>query len=86
MDPHGRVFVPDAFRFSVNVLDSAGNLILRIGRHGNCDDADPNGPIYFRWPCYVDGAGDKLFVSDSNSNRVVIIDLKYSVEATVKLQ
>ncbi len=38
VDPYGRVYSPDVFRFSVGMLDVGGNLIAHIGRYGNADD------------------------------------------------
>jgi len=40
-DPYGRVFAPNIFRFSVEMLDTSGNQIARIGRYGNADSAGP---------------------------------------------
>jgi hypothetical protein len=36
-----RSFVPELDRYSIAVLDTAGNLITRIGRYGNSDDGKP---------------------------------------------
>ncbi|MEX0717829.1 MAG: hypothetical protein WD066_14640 [Planctomycetaceae bacterium] len=41
LDYLARSFVPELDHYSVAVLDSAGNLILRIGRYGNADDGMP---------------------------------------------
>ncbi len=41
MDDFARSFAPEPDRYSVAVLDSAGNLILRVGRYGNVDDGVP---------------------------------------------
>ena len=38
VDPFGRVYAPDVFRFSVEMIDTNGNQIGRIGRYGNVDD------------------------------------------------
>ena len=38
LDYFARSFVPEVERYSVAVLDSAGNVITRIGRYGNVDD------------------------------------------------
>jgi hypothetical protein len=40
-DPWGRVYAPNCFRFGVEVLDTNGNRLMRIGRYGNADDAWP---------------------------------------------
>lgn len=41
LDYYGRSFAPEVDRFRVVVLDTAGNVILRIGRYGNVDDGVP---------------------------------------------
>jgi len=38
VDGFGRVFVPEVTRFSIKVVDAAGNLLVRIGTYGNADD------------------------------------------------
>ncbi|PCJ62327.1 MAG: hypothetical protein COA79_04485 [Planctomycetota bacterium] len=41
LDYYARSFVPEVDRYSVVVLDTNGNVILRIGRYGNVDDGMP---------------------------------------------
>ena len=41
VDEYGRVFAPNVFRFSVEMLDTNGNQLARIGRYGNADSAGP---------------------------------------------
>lgn len=41
LDYFARSFAPEHDRFSVAVLDAAGNLVVRIGRYGNVDDGIP---------------------------------------------
>ncbi|MEX0718273.1 MAG: hypothetical protein WD066_16890 [Planctomycetaceae bacterium] len=41
MDYFGRSFAPEIDRYRVAVLDSAGNLVLRVGQYGNVDDGMP---------------------------------------------
>ena len=41
LDYFGRSFAPELRHFSVAVLDTNGNLILRVGRYGNVDDGRP---------------------------------------------
>lgn len=84
VDPFGRVYVPDAFRFSVVVLDAAGNRLARIGRYGNADDQGPD--IRFAWPASIDTADGKLYVSDSVNQRVSVIALNYTQEALLPLE
>jgi hypothetical protein len=40
-DYFARTFAPETQHYTVAVLDSAGNLILRIGRYGNVDEGVP---------------------------------------------
>jgi hypothetical protein len=44
VDHFGRSFVPEHFRGQVGVLDTAGNLVMHIGRYGNVDDGVPRTP------------------------------------------
>ncbi len=84
VDPYGRVFAPDAMRFCVNVLDTGGNVIRRIGKYGNADDRE--GPdVHLGWAAFVDQLGDTLYITDSNSNRVAVVNLKYAAEASAGL-
>jgi len=41
LDYYGRSFAPEVDRFRVVVLDTNGNVVLRIGRYGNVDDGLP---------------------------------------------
>ena len=41
LDYFGRSFAPEVDRFRVVVLDTNGNVILRIGKYGNVDDGIP---------------------------------------------
>lgn len=45
LDYFARSFAPEVRRFNVAVLDSNGNLILRIGKYGNADDGVPLAPL-----------------------------------------
>jgi len=88
-DPYGRVYAPSAFYFSVEMLDSAGNRIARIGSYGNADSPGPGSRvpeprIAFAWPtdcdyCETDG---KLYVSDSVNRRIVVVRFEYADERT----
>jgi DNA-binding beta-propeller fold protein YncE len=78
VDPYGRVFAPNVFRFGVEMLDTNGNLIGRLGRYGNSDDAG----LAFAWPAYIGAAGGKVFVSDPTNRRVTVIDFTWQAEQT----
>jgi hypothetical protein len=90
VDGFGRVYVPDVLRFSVQVIDSAGNFLDRIGKYGNQDSAGagsrvPEPAIPFAWPSAVAAAEDALYVADAVNRRAVEVRLEYaaSVECTV---
>jgi SMP-30/Gluconolactonase/LRE-like region len=91
VDPYGRVFAPDTLRFCVGILDTAGNVITRVGRHGNADDgrraadSGAKSAVYLAWPAFVDVAGDKLYITDTNANRVAVVKLEYAAEASAGL-
>jgi DNA-binding beta-propeller fold protein YncE len=89
VDDFGRVFLPDALRYNVEVLDRAGNALFRFGRYGNMDDdvpvcANPREPA-FNWPTAVDVRGDRVFVADRLSKRLVKARLVYAAEAQARV-
>jgi DNA-binding beta-propeller fold protein YncE len=104
-DEYGRVYAPNPFRFSVEMLDTAGNQISRIGRYGNADDSmrnaergmrsgqpedsalrTPNPAICFAWPAFVSAAGGKVYVSDPDSRRIVVVKFNYAAAETCEVK
>jgi len=86
VDPYGRVFAPNVFRFCVEMLDTNGNAIARIGRYGNSDSAGPGSAvpepeIAFAWPACVDAAGGKVFVSDPSNRRITVVAFEWQAQA-----
>ena len=80
LDEHARIFVPDAYRMCVHVLDANGNYLLRIGGYGNQDDA--RGRLLFARPRFVRFRDGHLMVTDPQNGRAVVIDLRYASERT----
>jgi len=90
MDYYARSFVPELAQFSVAVLDSNGNLILRVGRCGNIDDGQPlvaeGGPRKNR-----SIGGDEValfhaaFVGTESDRRLFVADLGNACIRSVKL-
>jgi DNA-binding beta-propeller fold protein YncE len=79
VDPYGRVYMPDCFRFGVDILDAAGNRIGRLGTYGNADDRGPE--IHLAWPAAVDfGPDGRLYVADSVNTRLVVIRFTFADE------
>ena len=85
LDYFARSFVPEMDHYSLAILDSAGNLIERVGHYGNVDgpglhDPAPNAAdgVTFFHPQYVATHTDRrVFVADTGNTRVVSIRLNY---------
>ena len=101
LDYFARSFVPEVDRYSVIVLDTNGNPILRIGRYGNVDDGAPmvknGGPAKPRklggdevglfWGNHVATHTDRrLFIADPGNARILSVKLDYHATETVKLK
>ncbi len=91
-DWYRRTFVPEAYRHSIGVLDTAGNLVMHVGRYGNLDSADgPKSMI----PAGGDGvaiahnnkvsATDDYLVFDDCGERLTVLKLNYHAEETVPI-
>jgi hypothetical protein len=87
-----RSLAPETSLFSVAVLDSAGNLILRIGQYGNVDDGGPetngnsDGVALFH-PWYVATHTDRrIFIADPGNARIASVKLGYHAEQKVALK
>ena len=101
LDYFARSFAPEVLRFNVAVLDSSGNLILRIGKYGNVDDGAPaisdGGPakaqsiggdeVALFHAAYVGVHTDRrLFIHDAGNGRIVSVKLDYHATERVPLQ
>ncbi|MCX7590396.1 MAG: hypothetical protein N2255_02085 [Kiritimatiellae bacterium] len=90
VDAYGRVYYPNPFRFCLEVLDTAGNLVARIGRYGNADDLaaalrSRAGEVCFAWPAFTAIAERKLYVSDAINQQVVVVRLDASTGAECEM-
>jgi len=82
LDYFARSFAPEVRRFRVAVIDSAGNLITRIGRYGNVDDKH----IALMHGAYVAVETDRrLYIADPGNARIVATKLTYARSASVAL-
>ena len=101
LDYFARSFLPEIQHYSVAVLDTNGNLILRIGRYGNVDDGQPlvaeGGPpnprslggdeVGLFYPAYVSTQTDRrLFIADPGNGRIVSVKLGYHAEEKVAMK
>ncbi len=101
LDYLARSFTPEIDRYNVGVLDSAGNLILRVGQYGNVDDGEPlverGGPPNTRSiggdetalkhaPYVATHTDHRLFIADPGNARIVSVKLGYHVDETIALK
>ena len=94
LDYYGRVFMPEAWGYCVSVMDTNGNVMVRVGRHGNVDSAGPKSAVPLGGdeiglydPHYAATHTDKrLFISDVGNRRVVCAKRGYHAEAKVPLK
>ncbi|MHC4916515.1 MAG: hypothetical protein ACYTGB_13595, partial [Planctomycetota bacterium] len=101
LDYFGRTFAPEMDRYSVAVLDTAGNLILRIGTYGNVDDGKPlvaeGGPpttraiggdeVALMHAAYTAVHSDRrLFLADIGNYRLLSVKLDYGATEKVALK
>jgi hypothetical protein len=101
LDHFARSFAPEMNRYSVAVLDSAGNVILRIGQYGNVDDGVPLVPhselrtahsiggdeaALFYAPYVATHTDRRLFIADPGNGRILSVRLDYYTTETVSLR
>jgi hypothetical protein len=100
LDYFGRSFAPEVDHFTVAVLDTAGNLILRVGRYGNVDDGMPlvkddriasrsigdDETALFHAAYVATHTDRRLFISDAGNARIVSVKLDYHKTARVKVE
>ena len=95
LDYFGRTFAPEIDRYRVAVLDTNGNLILRVGRYGNVDDGLPFGKASSRpgeppHPRSIGGDEVSLFhapyVATESDRRLFIADPGNGRIVSVKLR
>jgi hypothetical protein len=101
LDLFDRSFAPEVGHHSVAVLDTSGNLILRIGQYGNESDGKPLVPNpLIKNPPSIGGdevaifynaflATDtdrRLFLADIGNSRITSVKLGYIAEEKVNLK
>jgi len=77
-DWYRRTFVPEVYRHSMGIVDTAGNLILHHGRYGNFD-AEPG--VGMAEPRCI-AATDNYVCYDDLGERLVVLKLTYHAEET----
>ncbi|HLX60979.1 MAG TPA: hypothetical protein VKX17_06820 [Planctomycetota bacterium] len=94
LDYFARSFAPEPYQFNVAVLDTAGNLIVRVGKYGNEDSAGakslvPLGgdEVGLFHACFVGTHTDRrLFISDVGNGRILSVRLNYHSTESVPLK
>lgn len=94
LDYLGRSFVPSPILSEVSVLDTAGNLILKIGKYGNEDSKGKNSKeplggdeVGLFHPCFTAVHTDRrLFISDIGNENILSVKLKYVVDEKVSFK
>jgi len=101
LDHFARSFAPEMDQYSVAVLDTNGNLILRVGRYGNPDDGVPlikkGGPPrprmiggdevgLFHAGYLATHTDRRLFIADIGNARIVSVKLGYHAAESVPLK
>jgi len=86
LDGFDRLYVPDAGRCRVTVLDANGNELTHFGHYGNLDSAGPKSAvphpdIPLAWPGCVAASPEAIYISDWLNVRVVRVKPAYAVEA-----
>ena len=93
LDWYKRVLIPEAYRHSIGILDTNGNLIMHVGEYGNFDDAPggkdgakPGGDdIKMLYTRFI-SATDNYLVYGDWSEKLVVLKLDYEVEESVKIK
>ncbi|MFW6157858.1 MAG: hypothetical protein ACOC8E_00700 [Planctomycetota bacterium] len=101
LDDFARSFAPEMQHYSIAVLDSAGNLILRVGEYGNVDDGVPlvteGGPenprsiggdevALFHAPYVATHTDRRLYIADPGNARILSVRLGYHATETTALK
>lgn len=86
-----RTFIPETYRHSVGVVDTAGNLVMHIGTYGNADSgrgADSpvkvgGDEVAIAHVQYLAATDNYLCLCDSANERITVLKLNYHAEEVV---
>jgi hypothetical protein len=85
LDEHGRLYIPDAGRESLVVLDNAGNEILRVRKTVAAGPGGKGMAIHVGWPHRVACTRKAIYFGEGLSMRVIRIGLGYAAEETCRI-
>jgi len=93
LDWYKRVYVPEAYRRSIGILDTNGNLVMHLGRYGNFDDAPggergakPGGEDIGMMLVRFISATDNYLVYGDWDEKLVVLKLAYQAEETAPIK
>jgi len=91
LDDFGRLFIPDALRASIAIIDANANPILRLGGFGNMDARGPGSPsprpdVALAWPLVVFATDGACYIADTVNHRIVKAKLDYQAEQTADVR
>jgi hypothetical protein len=85
LDWYRRSYVPEAYRHSIGILDTNGNLIMHLGKYGNFDSpCDPDEEIGITLIRFLSST-DNFLVWEDWGERMVVMRLQYHAEETVPI-
>ena len=89
LDWFKRSYLPEAYRHSIGIVDTGGNLIMHVGTYGNHDDAlamrkNPD-DIRMTLPRFISGT-DNYVCFDDWGERLVVLRIGYHAEETAGIE
>jgi hypothetical protein len=85
LDDYERSFVCAAQTCTINVIDSNGNVMARLGGYGNIDDLLAGKHLCFSLPRNVAVSDNWMWVVDLDYRALIKCKLTYKTEETVKI-
>ncbi|MEX0702666.1 MAG: hypothetical protein WD069_11270, partial [Planctomycetales bacterium] len=87
LDYFARTFAPEYDRCSIAVLDTAGNLVPRIGTYGNVEGREDGDRVTLFDGSFVATRTDRrLFIADPGNARILSVKLDYHATETVAVK
>jgi hypothetical protein len=93
LDRHGRLVFPDALGFSIIIMDSKKNELLRFGGFNNLNSSCHGSPVpqpsppevSFGWATHVAANDHAVYISDPINRRIIKAKLMYTKEEIVRM-
>ncbi len=82
LDDYERSWICATQTCTVNVIDSNGNVMARLGGYGNVDDLKPGGPLFFGIPRNAAASDTAMWAVDLDHRALVKAALVYRAEET----